>query len=214
MNMSVKELIVLIVAAAMLSACGAAPAASAPVAAAAPTSAPATVEAPAATDAAPAPADTAAVVGPAATTAREVTPPATATAEPVAAPVVAQAPTKLNLNTATGDEFQTVPNVGNRMVREFMEYRPYDSIQQFRREIGKYVDEATVAEYEKYVYVPVSPNNADSATLQQLPGVDAAIAEQLITARPYATKDDFLKKLGELIPAQQLAVVAGYLEAQ
>jgi len=59
---------------------------------------------------------------------------------------------------------------GNRMVREFLEYRPYISIQQFRREIGKYVEEAQVAEYEQYVYVPVNVNESDAATLQQLPG--------------------------------------------
>src|ERR1044071_2662061 len=50
--------------------------------------------------------------------------------------------TKANLNTASADDFITVvPGLGNRMVREFMEYRPYISIQQFRQEIGKYVDD-------------------------------------------------------------------------
>jgi DNA uptake protein ComE-like DNA-binding protein len=121
---------------------------------------------------------------------------------------------KLNLNTATGDEFLTVPNVGDRMVREFMEYRPYTSIQQFRREIGKYVDDTQVADYEQYVFVPVSPNNADTETLQQLPGVDAAIADQLIAARPYASNDTFLAKLGELVSADQAASAAAMLEAE
>ena len=31
---------------------------------------------------------------------------------------------RLDLNAASGDDFRTVPGVGNRMVREFMEYRP------------------------------------------------------------------------------------------
>ena len=54
---------------------------------------------------------------------------------------------KANLNTASGDDFMSaVPGLGNRMVREFMEYRPYVSIQQFRKEIGKYMDNAQVAE--------------------------------------------------------------------
>ncbi len=122
--------------------------------------------------------------------------------------------TKLNLNTASGDEFRTVPNVGDRMVREFNEYRPYASIQQFRQEIGKYVDAAQVADYEKYVFVPVSPNNADAATLQQLPGVDTSLAEQLIAARPYADKAAFMQKLGELVTAEQLAVADGYVVAE
>jgi DNA uptake protein ComE-like DNA-binding protein len=40
--------------------------------------------------------------------------------------------TKVNLNTASGDDFiAVIPGLRNRMVREFMEYRPYISIQQF-----------------------------------------------------------------------------------
>ena len=74
------------------------------------------------------------------------------------------------------------------MVREFLEYRPYVSIQQFRQEIGKYVDEAQVAAYEQYVYVPVNVDEADAKTLQQLPGVDEAVAAELIAARPYGVK--------------------------
>ena len=69
---------------------------------------------------------------------------------------------KLNLNAVTGDELvTTIPGFSNRMVREFQEYRPYVSIQQFRREIGKYVGDTQVTEWEKYVYVPISINESD-----------------------------------------------------
>jgi hypothetical protein len=37
------------------------------------------------------------------------------------------------------------------MLREFKEYRPYKTMEQFRREIGKYVDEKEVARLERYV---------------------------------------------------------------
>ena len=44
---------------------------------------------------------------------------------------------KLNLNTASANDFlANIPGLGNRMVHEFEEYRPYRSIQQFRREMG------------------------------------------------------------------------------
>lgn len=119
--------------------------------------------------------------------------------------------TKLNLNTATPQEILTVPNTGNRMVREFQEYRPYTSIQQFRREIGKYVDAATVAEYEKYVYVPVDVNQADTETLQQIPNVTSEIAAQLIAGRPYGTNENFLAKLVTLVSAEDVAVAQNYL---
>ncbi|MCB0163673.1 MAG: hypothetical protein KDI79_05575 [Anaerolineae bacterium] len=123
--------------------------------------------------------------------------------------------TKLNLNQATGDDYlAAIPNFSNRMVREFLEYRPYISIQQFRREIGKYVDEAQVAEYEQYVYVPVDVDESDAATLQQIPGVDETIANELMAARPYGSNEAFLTKLAEYLPAPEVAAAGGYLVSQ
>jgi DNA uptake protein ComE-like DNA-binding protein len=62
----------------------------------------------------------------------------------------------INLNTATTQEIELIPGVGPRMSHEFEEYRPYTSIEQFRREIGKYVDKAEVARLERYVMVPTA----------------------------------------------------------
>ena len=59
----------------------------------------------------------------------------------------------ININTATDSEILRIPGVGPRMLREFKEYRPYTSIEQFRREIGKYVDKAEVARLEKYIVI-------------------------------------------------------------
>jgi DNA uptake protein ComE-like DNA-binding protein len=57
----------------------------------------------------------------------------------------------INLNTAARADILLIPGVGERMAHEFEEYRPYSSIEQFRREIGKYVDAAEVARLEQYV---------------------------------------------------------------
>ena len=57
----------------------------------------------------------------------------------------------LNLNSALGEALMTIPGMTNRMVHEFEEYRPYTSMEQFRREIGKYVDGKEVARLESYV---------------------------------------------------------------
>jgi DNA uptake protein ComE-like DNA-binding protein len=59
----------------------------------------------------------------------------------------------IDLNTAKGEEILLIPGVGNRMKHEFEEYRPYKAIEQFRREIGKYVNKDEVARLEKYVSV-------------------------------------------------------------
>jgi DNA uptake protein ComE-like DNA-binding protein len=59
----------------------------------------------------------------------------------------------ININTATDAEILKIPGVGPRMLHEFKEYRPWTSIAQFRREIGKYVDKAEVARLEKYIVI-------------------------------------------------------------
>ena len=59
----------------------------------------------------------------------------------------------IDLNTAKGEEILLIPGVGKRMQHEFEEYRPYKSIETFRREIGKYVDKTEVARLEQYVTI-------------------------------------------------------------
>ena len=59
----------------------------------------------------------------------------------------------IDLNSAKGAEILLIPGVGPRMRHEFEEYRPYKNIEQFRREIGKYVDKTEVARLEQYVTI-------------------------------------------------------------
>lgn len=59
----------------------------------------------------------------------------------------------IDLNSAKGEEILLIPGVGNRMKHEFEEYRPYTSMEQFRREIGKYVNKDEVARLEQYVMI-------------------------------------------------------------
>jgi DNA uptake protein ComE-like DNA-binding protein len=139
--------------------------------------------------------------------AQQANPSPGATPSPVATPAM----TKINLNTGTDEQFLTVPGVGDRFVREFKEYRPYTSITQFRLQLGKYVSQDQVKEWEKYVYVPVDPNKADVGTLKQLPGVTDAIAKQLIAGRPYASNAAFLAALAKHITPAQLATAKAYL---
>lgn len=57
----------------------------------------------------------------------------------------------INLNNASRENILLIPGVGRKMAHEFEEYRPYSSMEQFRREIGKYVDSDEVARLEMYV---------------------------------------------------------------
>jgi len=62
----------------------------------------------------------------------------------------------LDLNTASDDDFKTIPGVGKRMAHEFEEYRPWKSKKQFEKEIGKYVDEPEVARLWRYMVIPAA----------------------------------------------------------
>lgn len=59
----------------------------------------------------------------------------------------------LNLNTATDDQFKTIPQLGPSMLREFKEYRPWKTQAQFEKEIGKYVDAKEVARLWRFMVI-------------------------------------------------------------
>jgi DNA uptake protein ComE-like DNA-binding protein len=58
----------------------------------------------------------------------------------------------VNLNSATDEEILSIPAAQpNRILREFKEYRPYTSMDQFHREMRKYWDEKEVNRLQRYV---------------------------------------------------------------
>ena len=59
----------------------------------------------------------------------------------------------LNLNTATAEDFMTIPGAGKRFAHEFQEYRPWKSQVQFEKEIGKYVDAKEVRRFWRYMAI-------------------------------------------------------------
>jgi radical SAM superfamily enzyme with C-terminal helix-hairpin-helix motif len=57
----------------------------------------------------------------------------------------------IDLNKASREEIMLIPGMTRRMAHEFEEYRPYTSLDQFNKEIGKYVDQNEVARLRSYV---------------------------------------------------------------
>lgn len=109
-----------------------------------------------------------------------------------------------NLNTTAEADFKMIPGVGDRMAHEFEEYRPYTSIKQFRKEIGKYVDENEVARYENYVFVPVELNSASEEDIKALPGVGDRMAHEFDEYRPYSNMEQFRKEIGKYVDDNEL----------
>jgi len=59
----------------------------------------------------------------------------------------------VNLNTATDEDILSIPGAGARMVREFKEYRPWKTKEQFDKEISKYVGAKETARLWRYVVI-------------------------------------------------------------
>ena len=59
----------------------------------------------------------------------------------------------VKLNTATDADILSVPGAGQRMVREFKEYRPWKTKEQFDKEIGKYVGAKEAERMWRYVTI-------------------------------------------------------------
>lgn len=59
----------------------------------------------------------------------------------------------IDLNNASEEEILLIPGVGERMLHEFEEYRPYRAMAEFHREIGKYVDDAELERLARYVEI-------------------------------------------------------------
>jgi DNA uptake protein ComE-like DNA-binding protein len=111
----------------------------------------------------------------------------------------------LNLNTATREEILLIPNLGNRMVREFLEYRPYKAMAQFRREMGKYVDDKEVARVEQYVFVPINLNTASDEDILTIPGLGQRMLREFKEYRPYKSMEQFRREIGKYVDKKEVA---------
>jgi DNA uptake protein ComE-like DNA-binding protein len=117
----------------------------------------------------------------------------------------------INLNTASREEILLIPGVTDRLAHEFEEYRPYTSLEQFRREIGKYVPAAEVARLEQYVFVPMSLNRASREAFLTIPGMNARMAHEFEEYRPYTSLEQFRREIGKYVDAKEVARLERYV---
>ncbi len=117
----------------------------------------------------------------------------------------------LNLNTASREEILLVPNLGNKMAHEFEEYRPYVKMAQFRREMGKYVDDDEVARLEQFVFVPIELNTASKEDILSIPGVGNRMLHEFEEYRPYKSMEQFHREIGKYVDDKELARLARYV---
>lgn len=111
----------------------------------------------------------------------------------------------VNLNTGTREEILLVPGAGNRMVREFGEYRPWKTWAQFDKEISKYVGQPETDRLKKYVFIPVNLNTATDEEIISIPGAGRRMVREFKEYRPWKTKEQFEKEIGKYVDAKEVA---------
>jgi DNA uptake protein ComE-like DNA-binding protein len=120
----------------------------------------------------------------------------------------------INLNKATKEEIVLIPGIGQKMLHEFEEYRPYKSLAVFRKEIGKYVDEKELARLEQYVFVPMNLNSASDEDLQTIPGLGPRMLREFKEYRPYRNIEQFRKEIGKYVNEKEVARLERYVTVE
>jgi DNA uptake protein ComE-like DNA-binding protein len=118
---------------------------------------------------------------------------------------------QINLNAASRDEIMLIPRMTSRMAHEFEEYRPYTSLEQFRREIGKYVDANEIARLEQYVFVPMNLNTASAADFMTIPGMTNRMVREFEEYRPYTNLEQFRREIGKYVDRSEVARLESYI---
>ena len=117
----------------------------------------------------------------------------------------------INLNTASEEALYMVPGINRRMVHEFDEYRPYTSMEQFRQEMGKYVDDAEVARYEQYVFSPLDLNSATREDFAGIPGTSDRMVREFLEYQPYESMEEFRREIGKYVDDDEVARFERYM---
>jgi DNA uptake protein ComE-like DNA-binding protein len=120
----------------------------------------------------------------------------------------------LDLNAATREELLLIPGVGKKMAHEFEEYRPYDGLPRFRREMKKYVDEKEVARLEQYVYLRLDLNTATAEQFATIPGVGKKMIHEFLEYRPYKDLAQFRREIGKYVDAKEVARLERYVKIE
>ena len=118
----------------------------------------------------------------------------------------------IDLNDVTNEEILLIPGVGNRMLHEFEEYRPYIALLQFHREIGKYVDDEELARLAQYVYVRIDLNSASQEEILSIPGVGPRMQHEFEEYRPYTAMAQFSREIGKYVDDEEVNRLARYVE--
>jgi DNA uptake protein ComE-like DNA-binding protein len=145
---------------------------------------------PAPTAAAPAPATTAPAPAKPAAAAPAPAKPAAAAPAPATKPAVATGP--VNINAATAEQLDSIPNIGEKRSEAIIKGRPYATTQELVSK--KVLTQGVFDKVKDKVTVKVNLNTASAGELDSLPGIGEKRSADIIKARPYKTSAELVSK--------------------
>jgi len=105
----------------------------------------------------------------------------------------------VDLNNGTPEEILLIPGAGNRMVREFAEYRPWVNFAQFDREISKYVGQEATDKLKQYVFIQVKLNSATDEEILTIPNAGSRMVREFKEYRPWTAKAQFDREISKYV---------------
>ena len=127
------------------------------------------------------------------------TPPATAPSAKLATPPavapVAPAPVSpavVNINAASADQLDTIPNIGEKRSEAIIKGRPYKTTQELVSK--KVLSQGIYDKIKNKISVKVNINTATADELDSLPGIGETRSAAIIAARPYKSATDLVTK--------------------
>lgn len=118
----------------------------------------------------------------------------------------APAPTKVDVNSATEAQLQTIPGIGPALAAEIIKARPFkdeaDFISRVKgintvsvKKMEPYLMFGTAATTAKCAVTPVNVNKATAAQLDTVPGIGPKISAEIIKDRPIKDEADLLARV-------------------
>ena len=110
----------------------------------------------------------------------------------------------VDLNRGTDAEFLLIPGAGPRMLREFKEYRPWTSFEQFGREIAKYVrgTPGEVERLEQYMFIAIDINTASDSLVATFAPIGVGTRRwirEFAEYRPWTSQEQFAREIGKYV---------------
>jgi DNA uptake protein ComE-like DNA-binding protein len=130
----------------------------------------------------------------------------------LAATAEAQAPARLNANTASAAELDAVPELTDAQLKTITSKRPFAGTAAYDAAVGVGLSAEQKAALYAKVFVPIDLNKATREEIMLIPGMTRRMAHEFEEYRPYTSLGQFDKEIGKYVDAAEVARLRSYAE--